>query len=50
MKGIPLPTLNYEPASKVMELPPGSRGYGASKIINAEGETTKQESEPMMGD
>ena len=32
--GDDLPTLNYEPVSKVMELPPGSRGYGESQIIN----------------
>jgi len=49
-EGNTLPTLNYEPVSKVMELPPGSRGYGATKIISAEGEIAKQESEPMMGD
>lgn len=30
-----LPTLTYEPCTKVMELPPGERGYGASKIIPA---------------
>lgn len=32
-EGDHLPTLNYEPATKVEELPPGLRGYGASKII-----------------
>ncbi len=35
-----LPTLDYEPASRVMELPPGDRGYGAGKIINPDGQTT----------
>jgi fumarate reductase flavoprotein subunit len=49
-EGNDLPTLNYEPVSKIMELPPGDRGYGATKIISAEGEITKKESEPMMGD
>ena len=49
-EGDTLPTLNYEPVSKVMELPPGSRGYGASKIISAEGKVTEKESEPMLGD
>ena len=33
-EGDTLPTLDYEPVSKVMELPPGERGYGASKIIS----------------
>ena len=37
-EGDTLPTLDYEPVSKVMELPPGSRGYGASKIISQDGE------------
>ncbi len=37
--GDDLPTLNYEPATKVMELPPGDRGYGVSKIITRDGET-----------
>jgi len=31
-----LPTLEYEPASPVFELPPGDRGYGKSEIISAE--------------
>ena len=30
-----LPTLNYEPVSKVFELPPGERGYGSVKIISS---------------
>jgi len=33
-EGDVLPTLNYEPATKVVEIPPGDRGYGASKIIS----------------
>lgn len=33
-----LPTLNYEAASKVMELAPGDRGYGVCKIISCDGE------------
>ncbi len=33
-EGDTLPTLDYEPVSKVMELPPGDRGYGATKIIS----------------
>ena len=28
-----LPTLNYEAATHVFELPPGDRGYGGGKII-----------------
>lgn len=39
-EGDTLPTLNYEPVSEVMEIPPGSRGYGASKIISQNGEVT----------
>ena len=38
-EGDDLPTLNYEPFSKVMEMPPGERGYGASKIITCDGDT-----------
>ncbi|VBB47695.1 Fumarate reductase flavoprotein subunit [uncultured Desulfatiglans sp.] len=37
-KGHDLPTLNYEPASKVLDLPPGERGYGVCKIISCDGE------------
>jgi fumarate reductase flavoprotein subunit len=37
-KGADLPTLNYEEASKVMELAPGDRGYGVCKIISCDGE------------
>jgi fumarate reductase flavoprotein subunit len=35
--GDDLPTLNYEPATKVEELPPGPRGYGATEIIGRNG-------------
>jgi fumarate reductase flavoprotein subunit len=31
--GADLPTLNYEPATHVFEMPPGDRGYGGGKII-----------------
>lgn len=34
--GDDLPTLDYEPVTKVTLLPPGSRGYGKSKIISAD--------------
>jgi len=37
-EGDDLPTLNYEPVSKVMELPPGDRGYGECEIISCDGE------------
>jgi fumarate reductase flavoprotein subunit len=37
-EGDDLPTLNYEPASAVMEIPPGDRGYGVSKIISQDDE------------
>jgi len=36
--GDDLPTLDYEPASEVMEIPPGDRGYGACQIITCDGE------------
>ncbi|MHC1790018.1 fumarate reductase flavoprotein subunit [Solidesulfovibrio sp.] len=32
--GADLPTLNYEPATHVFEMPPGDRGYGGGKIIH----------------
>ncbi|MBI4767401.1 MAG: fumarate reductase flavoprotein subunit [Deltaproteobacteria bacterium] len=32
-EGRDLPTLNYEPFSRVWELPPGERGYGSTNII-----------------
>ena len=35
-EGADLPTLEYEPATKVIEIPPGERGYGGGKIIPAE--------------
>ncbi|WP_028574486.1 fumarate reductase flavoprotein subunit [Desulfonatronovibrio hydrogenovorans] len=35
-EGEDLPELKYEPATKVVELPPGDRGYGGGKIISAE--------------
>ncbi len=34
-----LPTLNYEPNSRVWEIPPGERGYGVCKIICSEDPT-----------
>jgi fumarate reductase flavoprotein subunit len=37
-EGADLPTLNYEPATKVVELPPGQRGYGVCQIISCDGE------------
>jgi len=37
-EGDTLPTLNYEPATRVTILPPGSRGYGVCKIIGCDGE------------
>jgi fumarate reductase flavoprotein subunit len=40
-QGDELPTLNYEPFTKVMELPPGSRGYGSVKIIKANDEVVE---------
>jgi fumarate reductase flavoprotein subunit len=33
-----LPTLDYEPATETVELPPGERGYGVCKIISCDGE------------
>jgi fumarate reductase flavoprotein subunit len=33
-----MPTLTYEAASAVFELPPGERGYGGGKIISAKKE------------
>ncbi len=35
--GADLPTLDYEPATAVFEMPPGDRGYGGGKIIPREG-------------
>ena len=31
-----LPTLEYEPATEAVEIPPGDRGYGKSEIISAD--------------
>lgn len=31
-----MPTLEYEPATEVVEIPPGDRGYGKSEIISAD--------------
>lgn len=36
-EGADLPTLNYEPATHVFEMPPGDRGYGGGKIIPMNG-------------
>lgn len=37
-EGDSLPTLNYEPATDKLEIPPGERGYGVCKIISCDGE------------
>jgi fumarate reductase flavoprotein subunit len=37
-EGEDLPTLNYEPPTELVELPPGERGYGVCKIISCDGE------------
>lgn len=37
-EGEDLPTLNYEPATQWVGLPPGQRGYGVCKIITCDGE------------
>jgi len=37
-EGAELPTLDYEPATEKVELPPGERGYGVCKIISCDGE------------
>ena len=39
-EGDELPVLGYEPFSKVMEIPPGERGYGVCKIIGCEDDVT----------
>jgi fumarate reductase flavoprotein subunit len=39
-EGNDLPTLNYEPASPTMEIPPGERGYGVCKIISCDDDIT----------
>jgi len=35
-EGADLPTLDYEPATRIFEMPPGDRGYGGGKIIPME--------------
>lgn len=35
-EGDTLPTLEYEAATEVVEIPPGDRGYGKSEIISAD--------------
>ncbi len=35
-QGGELPELKYEPSTKIVELPPGDRGYGGGKIISPE--------------
>jgi len=37
-EGADLPTLDYEAATHVFEMPPGDRGYGGGKIIPMEGQ------------
>ena len=39
-EGSDLPELDYEPFSKVMEIPPGERGYGSCKIIGCDEDET----------
>jgi fumarate reductase flavoprotein subunit len=46
--GDDLPTLNYEPATETVELPPGERGYGVCKIITCEGEVIGSTSEKEL--
>jgi len=36
-EGSDLPVLDYEPVSKIFDLPPGERGYGVCKIISCDG-------------
>jgi fumarate reductase flavoprotein subunit len=42
-EGDDLPTLNYEPATEKVELPPAERGYGVCKIISCDGEIIGEE-------
>ena len=42
-EGDDLPTLNYEPATETVELPPAERGYGVCKIISCDGEIIGEE-------
>jgi len=44
--GDDLPTLDYEPFTRVMELPPGDRGYGVCKIISCDGDVIAPEETP----
>ena len=37
-----LPTLEYEPATEAVEIPPGDRGYGKSEIISADDKKGKK--------
>jgi fumarate reductase flavoprotein subunit len=50
-EGDDLPTLDYEPATKDVTLPPGERGYGVCKIITCDGDVigVTEESE-LVGD
>ena len=42
-EGDDLPTLDYEPATETVELPPAERGYGVCKIITCDGEVIGEE-------
>jgi fumarate reductase flavoprotein subunit len=42
-EGDDLPTLDYEPATETVELPPAERGYGVCKIISCDGEIIGEE-------
>jgi fumarate reductase flavoprotein subunit len=44
-----LPTLEYEPASSVLDLPPGYRGYGKMDIIPMEGQEAEKPAEGASG-
>jgi fumarate reductase flavoprotein subunit len=47
-EGDDIPTLNYEPATETVELPPGDRGYGVCKIITCDGEVIGVTSEKEL--
>jgi fumarate reductase flavoprotein subunit len=49
-EGNDLPTLDYEPATKDVTLPPGERGYGVCKIISCDGEVIGVTEEEQLGD
>ncbi len=49
-EGEALPTLDYEPATEAVELPPGDRGYGVCKIIACDGEVIGVTEEELVGD